>query len=84
MILFVVITVLGGLGLVIGFLYWEMARGMSEFVLVWAIVWAVFTVLMFVGIYLGGRARIKSERVMIQKKLADEKKRLEEDKKMIK
>ena len=84
MVLFVVFIVLGGCAVLIGFLYWEMARGISEFVLVWSIVLAVFIALMFLGIFLGGRARIKNERMMIQKKLADEKKRLEEDKKQIK
>lgn len=71
MVLFVVFVVLGSLGIMIGFLYWEMASGISSFVLVWTMVLIGFMVIIFIGIFVGGRARIKNERVMIQQKLAE-------------
>lgn len=80
MVLFVTVIAVGGCGVLIGFLYWEFARGISEFVLVWSIVLIVFVALMFVAIFVGGRSRIKAERQMIQQKLADEKQRLEDEK----
>ena len=69
MVLFVTSISGGGLGILIGFLYWNMATGINSFVLVWSIVLVVFVVVMFIGIFIGGRARIKNERIMIQKKM---------------
>jgi len=76
-VLFVTTLCLAGCAILIGFLYWEMAIGISLFVLIWAIILIVFLSSLFIIIFVGGRARIKNERMMIQKKLAEEKKQLE-------
>lgn len=76
MILFTCFWSFGSLGLLIGFLYWEMAWGMKNFVDLWVIVLCVTVFIIFVGVYVGGKQKIKNERKLIQQKLADERKRL--------
>lgn len=53
-----------------------MAWGMKNFVDLWVIVLCVTVFIIFVGVYVGGKQKIKNERKLIQQKLADERKRL--------
>jgi hypothetical protein len=59
MILFVTFMIAGILGVMIGFVYWELAVGTRSFVNVWVIVLCVFVGVMFVTVYFGGKVRIK-------------------------
>ena len=69
LVAFLLLTVVGSFGLLIGLLFWQMNIGNPLFVLIWSIVLAVFTVLMFIIIYFGGKAKIRKEREMVRQRL---------------
>jgi hypothetical protein len=59
--LFLVLFIIGGgLGLMIGFLIWDFAWKTPPFILLWSIVFAVFTVFFFLAVFIGGRIKIKN------------------------
>lgn len=58
--LILVVVVVGGLGLMIGFLIWDFVCGSTDFVLVWSIVLCVFTGIILLGVFIGGRAKISN------------------------
>lgn len=69
-LLFVVLTIGGVLGLMIGFLFWITNRGLESYTIVWSIVFLVFVVLMMILFYIGGRARIRDEKNLIAEQQA--------------
>jgi uncharacterized protein YacL len=74
--LFVVFIIGAGLGIMIGFLFWILAAGLEGYTIVWSVVFLVFTALMFVLFYIGGKSRIKEEkRLIIEQQQKEEKMR---------
>jgi hypothetical protein len=59
MVLFVTLMILGGVAIMIGFLYWDLAVGTKNFVTVWVIVDCVFIGVLLVSIFFGGKARLR-------------------------
>ena len=57
--LYVVLTIAGVMGVMIGFLHWVLKGGLEDFIIVWSIVFLVFTVILIILFYHGGRSRIK-------------------------
>jgi hypothetical protein len=57
--LYVVLTIGGVLGVMIGFLHWVLKGGLEDYTIVWSIVFLVFTVVLIILFYHGGRSRIK-------------------------
>lgn len=60
----------GGLGVMIGLLVWDFAWKTPKFILLWSIIFAVFTVILLVAIFFGGRVKISNSRRLIHDKLA--------------
>lgn len=69
MAIFVLFVVLGSLGIMVGFLYWEFAVGIKSFVDVWVIVHCISIGLMLIGIYFGGSQKLTQEKLMIKQKI---------------
>ena len=60
------ILVIGGvLGTMIGFLFWIQRGGLEGYTIVWSIVFLVFTLLMMILFYIGGKDRIREEKRLI-------------------
>lgn len=69
LILFLVLVIGISGGLTIGFMIWTFQMGTSPFVLIWSVVLVVFLVLMFVGIFFGGQAKLLYEKKVIREKV---------------
>jgi hypothetical protein len=54
------------LGIMIGFLIADFQWGTPNFVLLFSIIMIVFWVVLLIGIYIGGRAKLLNERKLIQ------------------
>ena len=54
------------LGVMIGFLFWVLEKGLETYTLVWSIVLCVFVFFMIIAFYVGGSDRIKEEKRLIQ------------------
>lgn len=62
-----IIFVIGGvLGLMIGFFVLDQVWGTSNFILLFAIFFAVFWLLLLIAIYMGGKIKLSNERKLIQ------------------
>lgn len=62
-----VLGIIGGvLGIMIGFLFWVLAGGLSGYIMTWSIVFLVFTFLMLILFYFGAKGRIKEEKKLIE------------------
>jgi hypothetical protein len=68
-VLFLLLIVGGGFGATVGFLIWSFQIGNSMFVLIWSIVLIVFLVVMFVGVFFGGKSKLRYEKEMIRTKV---------------
>jgi hypothetical protein len=60
LVVFLLITCIGSLGMMIGFLMWDFEIGCERFAFIWTIVMVVFVVVMFLGIYFGGNMKIST------------------------
>ena len=49
----------------IGFLFWIQRGGLEGYTIVWSIVFLVFTLLMMILFYIGGKDRIREEKRLI-------------------
>jgi hypothetical protein len=56
----------GSLGMMVGFIFWVMADGVSRYVLIWCMVALAFIVIVIIAIYFGVRKKIQIERHLIQ------------------
>jgi uncharacterized protein YacL len=66
--------VIGYIGLMIGFLFWVTEKGLNDYIIVWSIVFLVFTVFLIIAFYVGGRSRIREEkRLIVEQQLRQEK-----------
>jgi hypothetical protein len=68
-VLFLIVTVGGTFGILIGFIFWDLQIGNPQFVLIWSIVLVVFLVLMFIAIFLGGKTKLLQDKKMIRDRL---------------
>lgn len=65
------ILVIGGaLGIMLGFLFWVLNGGLVGYTIVWSIVFLVFTMMMMILFYIGGRGRIREEKKLIAEQQA--------------
>jgi hypothetical protein len=58
--MFVFITIIVGLGILIGFIYWVLATGLIDYNTIWSIILLVFVAILLVGFYFTGKARIRA------------------------
>jgi uncharacterized protein YacL len=73
-IIFVLGVIGGSLGLMIGFLFWVTEKGLNDYIIVWSIIFLVFTVFLIIAFYVGGRRRIREEkRLIVEQQLRQEK-----------
>lgn len=62
---YVLLLIGGVLGIMIGFLYWVINKGLEQFVQVWSILFLIFASLLIIAFYVGGRTRIREEKRLI-------------------
>jgi hypothetical protein len=63
--LFVVGVITGVLGIMIGFIIWA-TNGLNNYIIVWSIVTLCFIIAMIILFYVGGRRRIRDEKILIE------------------
>ena len=63
--MFVVGVIGGALGFMIGSIFWVLNKGLEQTIQVWSIVFLVFTAILIIAFYVGGRTRIREEKRMI-------------------
>jgi len=62
-----VLAIIGSvLGMMIGFIFWVLKGGLADYILVWSIVILLFSVLMMILFYVGGKNRIREEKELIE------------------
>jgi len=52
--------------MLIGFTFWTKAGGLEGYIIVWSIVAIVFTIVMMILFYVGGKGRIREEKELIE------------------